>query len=316
MRLGYACISVSVQNCSTAKTVPLRSLERLENQEARFGHLEHVARRNLENTLRLLWHNRAHGIRFYRFSSQLVPLATHPVADNWNWADSLKDSLIKVGDAVRQTGCRVGTHPGQHTVVNAKDPRVFEIARDDLDYHDRLLSGMGLDDSARMVVHVGGGYGNPVEGLQRFVRNFAGLSPGVRRRLAVENDDRIYAPGDVLSLCREIGVPMVFDFHHFRCVNQGERLLDLLPEVFATWKGHIPKVHFSSPRSGGEFRSHADFIDPEEFRAFLREVAPIGVDFDVMLEAKQKDRALMRLREDLGLGECDPGKEWMDRFGH
>ena len=75
-----------------------------------------------------------------------------------------------------------------------------------------------------------------------------------------------------------------------------------------------PTVHFSSPRLDvGERRRrvgrrvertpllpdarlHADLIDPIAFEQFLRFVAGV-FDFDVMLEAKGKDLALMRLRE-------------------
>ena len=45
-----------------------------------------------------------------------------------------------------------------------------------------------------------------------------------------------------------------------------------------------------------QLREHADLIDPIGFEHFLRETAA-GLDFDVMLEAKQKDLALLCLRE-------------------
>jgi UV DNA damage endonuclease len=44
---------------------------------------------------------------------------------------------------------------------------------------------------------------------------------------------------------------------------------------------------------------HADFIDPFAFSTFLRQAQGLR-DFDVMLEAKAKDLALLRLRDDLG----------------
>ena len=47
-----------------------------------------------------------------------------------------------------------------------------------------------------------------------------------------------------------------------------------------------------------QLRAHADMIDPIGFEHFLRETAA-GLDFDVMLEAKAKDLALLRLREQL-----------------
>jgi UV DNA damage endonuclease len=47
-----------------------------------------------------------------------------------------------------------------------------------------------------------------------------------------------------------------------------------------------------------QLRAHADMVDPRAFEAFLRGAAR-GLDFDVMLEAKGKDLALPRLREQL-----------------
>ena len=45
------------------------------------------------------------------------------------------------------------------------------------------------------------------------------------------------------------------------------------------------------------FTGHADFCNPFEFATFMRQVARF--DFDVMLEAKAKDLALVHLRPDL-----------------
>jgi len=46
-------------------------------------------------------------------------------------------------------------------------------------------------------------------------------------------------------------------------------------------------------------RAHADYIDPIGFEHFLTATAAGLRDFDVMLEAKAKDLALLRLREQL-----------------
>ena len=54
---------------------------------------------------------------------------------------------------------------------------------------------------------------------------------------------------------------------------------------------------------------HADFVNPFEFATFMR--ATNGLEFDVMLEAKMKDLALLRLRRDLL--RCAP--EIAARFG-
>lgn len=57
--------------------------------------------------------------------------------------------------------------------------------------------------------------------------------------------------------------------------------------------------HFSSPRNSKDFRNHADFIDYNAFMGFLETAAKVNRDFDVMLEAKSKDTALLKLSDQL-----------------
>jgi UV DNA damage endonuclease len=58
-------------------------------------------------------------------------------------------------------------------------------------------------------------------------------------------------------------------------------------------------VHFSSPKSISEFRSHSDYLNPQDFLKFLLEAKELEQDFDIMLEAKQKDGALFQLVKEL-----------------
>lgn len=59
-----------------------------------------------------------------------------------------------------------------------------------------------------------------------------------------------------------------------------------------------------------KIRAQADFIDPAFFQSFVAAAGEYNHDFDVMLEAKQKDTALFRLMNDLrdvsGLRIVDP----------
>jgi UV DNA damage endonuclease len=57
-----------------------------------------------------------------------------------------------------------------------------------------------------------------------------------------------------------------------------------------------------------QLRAHADLIDPIGFEHFIRDAAREGADFDVMLEAKAKDLALQRLREQMAAR----GLPWSD----
>ena len=105
-----------------------------------------------------------------------------------------------------------------------------------------------------------------------------------------------------LDLCQEINCPMVLDLHHHKCKNDGENIADLLEDIFNTWNNESlpPKVHFSSPRESEFDRKHADFIDVNDFANFLNIAKETtNKDFDVMIEAKKKDQALLKLVKDL-----------------
>lgn len=299
INFGYACISSIIKNCSTAKTVPMSSFKKIDNEEGRIYRLERVAKENLKNTIRLLWHNIAEDIKLYRFSSQLIPLANHPIGQVWDFAETLDEQLIKIGNIARKNGIKVSTHPGQYTVVNTNNSKIFENSIRDLKYHDKLLSTMGFDNNAVMVTHVGGVYANKDKSLQRFIDNFNKLPPSIQNRLVIENDDTSYSIGDVLELCQEIKRPMVLDVHHHNCYNQGEDLAEYLESIFSTWQllDRPPKIHFSSPKSKKDQLGHANYIKTDDFIEFLKIVK--SYTFDVMIEAKKQDAALFKLREEL-----------------
>lgn len=294
MRWGYCCIALGLENSSPAHTISVTHIRRISERRERIDRLARIARENLANTLRLLRYNEAHGIEMYRFSSQLIPLATHAEAAGWEYTSELVGELAEVGEVVRATGIRVSTHPGQYTVVNTPSRSAWQLAQEELAYHHAVLTAMGLDNNAVMVIHVGGAYGDKEKSAQRFIDRFHQLPFEVQERLVIENDDRSYTAADVLAICREIGRPMVLDIHHQRCLVKDEGWLELIPGIFDTWGSRTPKIHVSSPRSPEDPRRHADDVDPEYLLSFLRWCG--GRDIDLMVEAKNKDLALFKLR--------------------
>lgn len=58
-------------------------------------------------------------------------------------------------------------------------------------------------------------------------------------------------------------------------------------------------MHISSSKDEKRFRDHADYIDVEMFLTFLRAIKGSVSQIDCMIEAKQKDGALLQLAEDL-----------------
>jgi UV DNA damage endonuclease len=299
MDFGYACTSTLVAECSPSHTVTVKRLEKIAERDVQLEICREIVRKNLANTLRLTWHNIAHGFRLYRLTSQLVPLATHPIAEGWNWQEEFREEFARVGAVMREHGMRISSHPGAYTVLGSLSAKVVEAAIADFVYHADIFDLMGLDRS-RMTTHIGSAQGGKAEAMERWIANFHAMDEGVRRRLQIENDDTLFDPSDVLVIARETGAPVVLDIHHAWCNPGPVPLAGLLDRIWSTWPdGERPKIHVSSPRDEKNVKAHADFVDPDFVRPFLAMAK--GADFDIMVEAKRKDEALLKLLDDLGI---------------
>ncbi|MGO0060643.1 UV DNA damage repair endonuclease UvsE [Brevibacillus fluminis] len=293
IRLGYACISMATPNNPNKKTT-IAQLNKLD-QAGQLKKLRQILQTNFFNLMDLLEYNAKHQIFLYRLPSEFVPFATHDIAKEWDWAKEFVWDFEKAGDYIRKTGMRLTSHPGHYSILNTPKPNVLEATIKDFDYHAKVFDLMGLDHNSVLVTHVGGLYDDKETSLERFAAHFDLLPDHVKARLVVENDDTSFTMVDVLGLCEKLGIPMVLDVHHHHCVNNGENWVDYLPRVIKTWGERTPKLHFSSPKSDSEFRSHADEIVLEDFERFAAALA--DYDIDVMLECKKKDEALLNLRK-------------------
>lgn len=295
-------MTLELVDCSPSCTLTLAGYNKLIDDETKLHKLRKITAKNLENTLRILRYNKAMNIMVYRLTSRLVPLATHPVTSEWDYAGDFKREFAELGSFIKENNLRVSAHPDHFTLINSSSGAVLAASLVDLDYHVKLFEAMGLEDYRyKLVMHVGGLYKDKAASISRFKENFVKLPDRIRRRIILENDDKSYSASDVLEMCNELEIPMVLDVHHYNCVKDFIDLEKLLPLVFDTWKGEAfkPKVHFSSPRNSKEFRSHADDINFTDFLVFLKTASSVGRDFDIMLEAKNKDRALLLLSSQL-----------------
>lgn len=261
----------------------------------------------------------ANDIRMYRFASGLAPYASHPELPQFHdQVSECSEELRRLGELARSRDVRLSSHPGQYTVLNSEDSGVRAAAVAEIEVQTAIMDAMGLPAEAVIVLHVGGRAGGPTAAADRFLAGFEQLTDAARARLVLENDDRSFGLVDVLALSGRTGTRVVWDVLHHRChdpagIPEGEALT----LAFATWPDACtPKIHYSSPRLDvGErrvrqgrrvarqlvlpqLRAHADLVDPIGFERFIRDVGGHR-DFDVMLEAKAKDVALLRLREQL-----------------
>jgi UV DNA damage endonuclease len=266
------------------------------------------------------------GIRMYRMTAALAPYATHPDMPQFHrQVDECRDELAAFGERLRAADIRLSTHPSQYIVLNSEDPAIRAGAARDVELQSDLLDAMGAGPEAVCVLHVGGATGGFEAGLERFERGLETLSDRARDRLVIENDDRTFALCHVMDLHRRTGLKVVWDILHHHC-NDPDGIPDreALELALGTWPvGVVPKIHYSTPKTAMEerkrrvgrrverawvlpqLRAHADMIDPIGFEHFLRETAA-GLELDVMLEAKAKDLALLRLREQLAARGLHP----------
>lgn len=299
VRLGYVAMSMELQNASPSKTMTFAQFQKINDRDAAIRKLERIALENLHNTLRLLRHNVANDIHFYRMTSRLIPLATHEELSDWNFMPPLKEKLRELGDFVEKNDMRVDFHPDHFVLINSLKEDVLKNSIKNLNLHRLLLRGMRIDTVYRCVMHVGGNYKDTEKSLERFVDNWMLVPQPIQEMIMLENDDTSFTMEDTLYLCEKLGIPLVFDYHHHLAHHQNPDWQEHWLRVVDTWKSSpMPiKMHISSPKSENAFRHHADFVDVEMFFRFLQAIKGTVPQIDCMIEAKQKDQALFTLME-------------------
>ena len=132
--------------------------------------------------------------------------------------------------------------------------------------------------------------------LKRLTCELKKLRKSVYKRLAIENDDRVYTPNDLLGFCKTNGVPFVYDVHHHCCLKDGLSVEHVTEAALKTWNRE-PLFHISSPKFGWKSARpnlHHDFINIQDFSECWRDL-PITVE----VEAKAKELAVKKLRSQL-----------------
>ena len=216
-----------------------------------------------------------------------------------------------LGNYIRNNDLRVDTHPDESNILNTSKEEVLNATIKNLQFHANLFQDINYP-LGKMVLHIGGKEGGKLAATERFFKNYNNLPKEITKLLIFENDDKSFTTKEVLNICKEISAPMVLDVHHHDCNNGGDELEPMLKDIFSTWEGEAlpPKVHFSSPKAGEKDKKHADYIDAESFVQFIEMCIPLGINFDVMLEAKLADLALYKLVEDIK--SLKPDWNWLD----
>lgn len=286
MRIGYASIAIGQAGAQMKTTV-----QKYATPEKLRGLVAH----NLGALDAILEYNAKNDIRLFRISSDIIPFGSSPV-NTLPWWDIFKGELAALGHKARSGGMRLSMHPGQYTVLNSPSEEVVTRAVADLAYHTKFLDALGMEQDCKIVLHVGGVYGDRGAATRRFIRVCTGLPAPLRRRLVIENDDKLYTAANVLAICRATGQPMVLDTLHHELNREEESppLPALLAEAAKTWgrKDGPQKIHYSQQAQGKKPGSHSATIHIVPFMQFYGGLA--GHSTDIMLEVKDKNLSAVK----------------------
>jgi len=286
IRLGYACINTQLP--SAGRTCRLKNASE-EN-------ILSLSRRNLMALKRILLWNLEKGIGLFRISSETIPFGSHPV-NRLPWWQLLKTEFSELGRLIKKFNLRVSMHPGQFTVLNSIRETVVSASIAELEYHARVLDAFSLDAGHKIILHLGGAYGDKKNGMERFIRNFDKLPLPVKKRLAIENDEKNYTAADTLAVAKELHVPMILDVFHHRCNPslQKQGLLRILELIAPTWRPQDgpQKIHYSDQKKGSPAGSHSENIDGAGFKRFYDCIRHLSLD--IMLEVKNKEQSVLEL---------------------
>jgi len=315
MKIGYPCINNSIpRNApSTFRLASYSESRMIQTVKDNLVHLNQILKYNVKNNL-----------LFFRISSDLIPFASHPIC-KFAWYKFFQSELQQIGDYIKKYYMRISMHPDQFVILNSYNEKIVQNSFNELKYHCTLLDAMRLDETAKVQIHVGGVYGNKMEAIDRFIRTYNLADHSIRKRLVVENDDRLYSLRDCLCINQQTGIPIVFDSFHHECYNNGESLRSSLKTAMSTWDGTrdgTPMIDYSSQDLGNYDNNynnknnknrkkgrHAQTIDITSFEKFLNETKTL--DFDMMLEIKDKElSALKALRT---LKRAGSTSDWMDK---
>lgn len=280
MKIGYACIPLTT-NARTNRRLTLKNFS-----EKMF--LE-ILEQNLIDLRRILENNDKYSIKLFRISSDIVPLGSHSI-NEISWHKHFQDELNDIGKFIKKCGMRVSMHPGQYTVLNAEKEEIVVKAIKELEYHARLLDSLGVDSSNKIILHIGGGYGDKNTAINRFIDNFKRLPSSVKNRLVIENDGKIFNIEDLLFVSSQINIPVIFDNLHHECNNEIDvPIKEIMKKVAKTWQekdGNV-KVHYSQQNPHKQVGAHSTTIVVKNFLEYYEEVKEFNPD--VMLEVKDKD---------------------------
>tara|TARA_B100000900_G_scaffold12397_1_gene9994 strand:+ start:8722 stop:9678 length:957 start_codon:yes stop_codon:yes gene_type:complete len=303
---GYACINMQLSNPqdfggkAKDRITTNRSMIKKTFQDRGIEYASSLSLLNVLDLQKILEWNVQHGIKFFRLSSNVFPWASEYQLQDMPDYEAIWEACEQAGNYARQHGIRLTSHPGPFNKLASPNEKVFQNTKRDLEIHGEFFDMLGLPRNhyAKINIHVGAAYGNKPVALDTFVKNFERLPASVTSRLTVENDDRpsLYSTQELYDgVYSRTDIPIVFDYHHHVFCQGDLTEQQALELAISTWGDIKPVVHYSESRA---VEQNDDKIRPHAHSDFVNgPVDDYGYDLDVMIEAKAKELALLKLKE-------------------
>lgn len=299
-RFGYACLNTTLQSQKPKVTCNRGMIKRTFKAKG-IPYASSLALQNTRDLITIIRWNYHHNINVFRITSCLFPWGSEYQLEQLPDFPQIAANLANAGRLARQYNQRLSFHPGPFNILASAKEHVVKNAYTDLEMHGKIFDLMNMPRNhwSKINIHVGGAYGDRESALSRFCKNFEGLSESVRSRLTVENDDKanLYSTKMLYEgVYQRVGVPIVFDSHHFECGPQDVDYEESLLMAIDTWPtGITPQCHHSNSKQLYEddkvmINAHSDW--------YYEPFNDCGFDLDVVLECKKKELALLKYRRD------------------
>ncbi len=286
--LGLVCITISQQvRFRTMTRTRYLKLSDIQRESALRELYQHNLQR-LHDALSFCQNNK---IQLYRMSSALFPLSDIEDEIGANILEEMNADLGQIGEKACALGIRMVLHPDQFVVLSSDSPEVVQTSIKILERHARTLDLLGLPRSPWSLMNIHGGKSQRSEQLIKVILE---LPESIKSRLTLENDEYAYSASEILTVCQQAEIPMVFDAHHHVCHEKLDSYDDpsvasMLDAARATWANpDWQLVHISNGETAFNDRKHSDLITA--MPNVYHEVPWIEV------EAKRKEEAIANLR--------------------
>jgi UV DNA damage endonuclease len=301
--IGYACINMQLNALKGDDRVTTnRSMIRRTFDEKGLDYTSELVLQNVSDLYSIIEWNEQNNIKFFRLSSEMFPWASEYYQD-WGKFPNIEEItniLRDCGHLANKYGHRITSHPGPFNVLVSPNENVVNNTITDLTIHADIFDFMGLSRTPynKLNIHCNGVYGDKESALDRFCKNFERLPDSVKTRLTVENDDKasMYSVKDLYEgIHQRIGIPIVFDYHHYKFNTGGQTEQEALELALSTWGDITPVVHYSESRSKEQLdesikpQAHSDYV--------LDYIDTYGNEVDIMVEAKAKELAVVKYKE-------------------